>query len=71
MRSASSPRAVTMMIGIPAVGGSVRIAWQIIRPSRSGSIRSRTTRSGGRRRTAGITAAPEARNATEWPAFSR
>src|SRR2546426_8617835 len=47
MRSDSSTRAVSMMMGIAAVFLSDRTVRQISRPSTCGSIRSRTTRSGG------------------------
>ena len=48
MRSDSSPRAVSMMMGRAAVLSSARSARQISRPFRPGSIKSRMTRSGRR-----------------------
>ena len=47
MRSDSSPRAVSMMMGSAAVRLSARSALQTSRPLRPGSIKSRMTRSGG------------------------
>ena len=48
MRSDSSARAVSMMIGIAAVASFDRAMRQISRPSTCGSIRSSISRSGGR-----------------------
>ena len=67
MRSASSPRAVSMMTGIAAVAGSARIASQTSSPSSPGSMMSRMTRSTRLARSRGITSRPEVRRSTMWP----
>ena len=71
MRSASSPRAVSMITGMAAVAGSARSAWQTSKPSMPGNIRSSTIASGAVARTFGRTADPDATESTLCPAFWR
>ena len=59
MRSASSPRAVSMMTGMPPSTCRARMAWHTSSPSMPGSIRSRITRSGIAARSRGITCVPD------------
>ena len=60
MRSDSSARAVSMMIGIAAVASFARTWRQTSRPSTWGSIRSSTSSSGGRAAIACSASRPEA-----------
>ena len=71
MRSDSSPRAVSMMMGIAAVVSCERMMRQISRPSTCGSIRSRITRSGGRSRMAVSASRPDDSTSVANPAFPR
>ena len=60
MRSDSSARAVSMMIGIAAVFSSARSSRQTSSPSTCGSITSSTIKSGGLLRTASSASRPDA-----------
>ena len=60
-----------MMIGIGAVAGSARSAWQTSRPSIPGSIRSSIKRSGALSLALGSAAVPDATISAVWPAFCR
>ena len=71
MRSSSSPLAVSITSGSPAVAGSRLSSRASSRPSRPGNIRSRTTRSGRRRRIASSALSPRRSTATVKPARSR
>ena len=71
MRSDSSARAVSMMIGIAAVASFARTRRQTSRPSTCGSIRSRTSSPGGRAAIVCSASRPEAARSVMKPALSR
>ena len=70
MRSASSPRAVSMMTGMAAVAGSARIAWHDQQAVEPGQHEVEDDQVGGARRSRGSTSRPEVRRSTRCPAFS-
>ena len=71
MRSDSSARAVSMMIGMAAVASFARTRRHTSRPSTWGSIRSSTSSSGGRAAIVCSASRPEAARSVMKPALSR